>query len=144
MKSLVIVFCAVLLIIATPTVFDTLNDARTDTTSESFQGLTSANSTTNVTLGQTLYEDAIVEVASISSNQSLDTPTAYSYNTVSRILTVTGLAEAGLTRTLVVNYNIASASLPSTMGAFFTILYWIWILIILGLCGGAIYAFAKT
>jgi len=144
LKSLVIVFCAVLLIIATPTVFDTLNDARTDTTSESFQGLTSANSTTNVTLGQTLYEDAIVEVASISSNQSLDTPTAYSYNTVSRILTVTGLAEAGLTRTLVVNYNIASASLPSTMGAFFTILYWIWILIILGLCGGAIYAFAKT
>ena len=144
MKSIVIVFAALLLIMATPAIFSSLDNARTESASQSFQGITSSNSTANVTLGQGVSHDSITAVTGITSNQTLDTPTSYAYNSVSRILTINGLAESGLTRTLTVAFNIDSATLPSGMSSFYTLFYWFWIFIIMGMCGGAIYCFFIT
>ena len=144
LKSIVVVFAAFLLIMATSPVFAAIDDARNESTTENFQGLTSSNSTANVTLGSTLSQNSLSEVSTITSNLTLDTPTKYAYNSASRVLTINGLAESGYTRTLAVTYNIASTIVPAGMSSFFTLLYWFWIMIIVGLSGGAIYAFFNT
>ena len=143
MKSIVIVFAAFLMLIATSPLFAAIDDARNETTTENFQGLTSSNSTANVTLGSTLSQNSLSEVTTITSNYTADTPTKYAYNSASRVLTINGLASSG-TRTLAVTYNIVSTTLPSGMSAIFPLLYWFWIFIALGMAGGAIYAFFQT
>lgn len=130
---------------ATGVVFDFLEDARVDAVSESTQGVTtSGNYTANVTLGRAAYGNTASSVNEITSNNTLDTPTTYQYNSTSRVLTVNGLAESGLTRTLSVSYNIASAGLPTGAGNFITLLEWFYIMMILGTAGGAIYSFFVT
>ena len=143
MKSLVIVFAAFLMLIATSPLFAAIDNARNETTTENFQGLTSSNSTANVTLGSTLSQNSLSEVTTITSNYTADTPTKYAYNSASRVLAINGLASSG-TRTLAVTYNIISTTLPSGMNALFPLFYWFWIFIALGMAGGAIYAFFQT
>jgi hypothetical protein len=142
MKNVLTIFGAVLVVVCLPLIFHVLHDARVDINTESHTTLVTgvAETTSNVTLGQPLFGDAVTGVTSISSNNTLDTPTAYSYNTVSRLLTISGLV-VGATRTLTIDYEIASeslAELPSA-GAFIPIFAYLIIFGILGLIAGAIF-----
>lgn len=142
MKSLIIVFGAILLIIATPFVFTALDDALTQEYIQSFAGVdTGAGvNTANFTLGRSLYNDDTTSVSSVSSNITPDTPSAASYNSVSKLLVVSGLEESQ-SRTLTVEFMIDSTTLPSGASAILTLTRWFWIFTILGMIGGAIYAF---
>lgn len=142
MKSLIIVFGATLLIIALPFLFDAFDNAQTDEAEQSFSGVSTGAGvySANVTLGQELYRDDHQQVSSISSNETLDSPTASAYNSVSRVLTVSGLAESE-SRTLTVSFLIDSTTLPTGFGTFFTLFRWFLIFTILGMMAGAIYAF---
>lgn len=142
MKSLIIIFCSILLIVALPFIFAAIDDGITSDISESHSAVSTAAAVTtaNVTLGQTLYNGVTTSVQSVSSNISGDSPTAYSYNTVSKVLLVSGLA-ASSNRTLTVNYWIESNTLPTGFGAFLVLLRWFFVLAITGTIIGAIYAF---
>ena len=142
MKSLMIVFGALLLIIATPFVFTAIDDAITQEYTQSVAGLVTGAGeyTSNCTLGRSVYNDDTESVLSITSNVTADTPTAASYNSVSRLLTVSGL-DQNSTRTLSVEFMIDSTTLPAGGAAFLTLIRWFWVFIIIGMVGGAIYAF---
>jgi hypothetical protein len=129
------------MLMATPFVFDGITAAQTDTISQNFNTVTGATSV-NITLGQALYSDTIASVVEISSNDTADSPTAYSYNSVSRILTVSGL-DAG-PRTLAVEFRTDDATLPAYGAGFLGILRWFWILLMIGFTGAAIYAFTQS
>lgn len=142
MKSLIIVFGAILLIIATPSVFTAIDEGITQEYSQSVAGISTAVSiySANATLGRSIYNDDTTSVTGISSNVSSDTPAAASYNSVSKALEVSGLS-ANITRTLTVVFMIDSTTLPAGGAAFFTLIRWFWIFAILGMIAGAIYAF---
>lgn len=142
MKSLLIVFGALLLIIATPFVFTAIDSAITDEYSQSISGVTTSAGeyAANVTLGRSVYNDDDSSVTSISSNTSTDTPSAASYNSVSKSLEVSGLDES-ITRTLTIEFLIDSTTLDAAAMVFFPLLRWFWIFTIMGMIVGAIYAF---
>lgn len=142
MKSLIIIFAALLLIIATPFVFDSIDDAITDSYSQSFAGVTTGAGeySENVTLSRALYNDDADSVTGVSSNITSDTPTAGTYNTVSHAVEITGL-EASQVRTITVDFEIDSTTLPDGVATFLALWRWFWIFIITGLAAGAIYAF---
>lgn len=131
-----------LMLMATPFVFDGITNAQTDTLTTNFTEVTGTTSA-NITLGQPLYNNNVADVQSISSNDTGDSPTAYAYNTVSRVLTVSGLA-TGVTRTLAVEYYADNAALPSYGAGFLGLLRWFWILLMIGFTGAAIYAFFQS
>lgn len=130
-----------LMLMATPFVFDGITQAQTDTITQNFNSVTGATSV-NITLGQTLYGNTVASVQSISSNDTADSPTAYAYNSVSRVLTVSGL-DAG-PRTLAVEFYTTDAILPAYGAGFLGILRWFWILLMIGFTGAAIYAFFNS
>lgn len=144
MKSLVIVFGAVILIIMIPILFDSIHDARVDDYTQNVAGVTTAAGvySANVTLSQSLWGDSVSFVDSLSSNITPDSPTADSYNSVSGVLLVGGL-DAGHLRTLSITYEIDSAVLSEHTGAstFLALFFWFVIFLIMGVVGGAIYAF---
>lgn len=142
MKSLIIIFGALLLIIATPFVFTAIDDAITQEYTQSISGVTTGAGTysTNVTMGRSIYNDDSESVSGITSNVSSDTPTASSYNSVSKALEVSGL-DASQIRTLTIDFQIDSTVLPTGAVAFLTLLRWFWIFTIVGTISGAIYAF---
>ena len=138
MKSLLIVFGVLLLIIGTPFVFDAIDDGITETVSQSFAGV-SGTDNASVILSRAVYNDDVQSVTGVASNETADTPTAYSYNSVSHSLLVTGLVTSP--RTLTIEFMIDSTTLPDGVATFLTLLRWFWIFIIIGMAGGAIYAF---
>lgn len=142
MKSLIIIFGALLLIIATPFVFTAIDDAITQEYTQSISGVTTGAGaySANVTLGRAVYNDETQSISDITSNTSSDTPTAASYNSVSQVLEVSGLDQS-VTRTLSVAFSIDSTTLAAGAAAFLTLLRWFWAFLILGTIGGAIYAF---
>lgn len=143
MKSLIIIFAATMLIIATPYVFQSIRGGVTEDYSQSVAGVSTLTGqhTANITLGRAIFSNDTASVTGITSNVSSDTPTAYSYNSVSRQLEISGLAD-GATRTVVASFLIGSTILPSGSGSLLlTLLTWFWIFLILGTVGGAIYAF---
>lgn len=142
MKSLIIIFGALLMIVATPFVFSSIDDGITDPYTQSISGVTTGAGeyAENVTLGRAVYNDDDSSVTSISSNISGDTPTASAYNTTSHALEVSGLA-ASQTRTLTVTFNIDDPSLPTGVSTFLGLMRWFWVFIITGMAGGAVYAF---
>jgi hypothetical protein len=142
LKSLVVVFGVVLLLIATPFVFTGIDNAITEEYSQSISGVATGAGeyAANVTLGRAVYNDDDSSVIGISSNTSSDTPSAASYNSVSKSLEVSGLDES-VTRTLTIEFTIDSTTLPTGGAAVLTLLRWFWIFIILGMAAGAIYAF---
>lgn len=142
MKSLMIVFGAILLIIATPFIFAAIDDAITQEYTQSIAGVSTSAGvySANATLGRGVYSDDARSVLDISSNVTSDTPSAATYNSVSRVLTVSGLAQSQ-TRTLTVEFMIDSTTLPAGVATFLTLLRWFWVFIIIGMAGGAIYAF---
>lgn len=142
MKSLLIVFGAFLMIICLPAFFQATHDARVESATETFAGVTTGAGvySANVTLAQEAYDDTVNAVDSISSNVTADTPAASTYNSTSRVLLVTGLAPS-VTHTLTVNYDVTTTLLPIGMSVFLTVVNWFYIFAILGMLGGAIYAF---
>ena len=138
MKSLLIVFGVLLLIIGTPFVFEAIDDGITETASQSFAGITGTDNA-SVILSRAVYNDDVQSVTGVTSNETADTPSAYSFNSVSKSLLVTGLVTSP--RTLTVEFMIDSTTLPDGVATFLTLLRWFWIFIIIGMAGGAIYAF---
>ena len=139
-KALLIMFGVMFMIIVMPFLINGIHDARTDTFEESFASTTTAAGvvSANVSLSYNLFADAAANVNSVSSNITSDSPSASTYNTVGDILLVTGLT-ASQTRTLTVNYDIASvtlAELPNLDPLLLAMTYW-WVLAIMGLIGGA-------
>ncbi len=143
MKSLLIVFGALLLIIQLPLLFGSIHDARVDDYTQSVAGVVTAAGiyAANVTLSQELWSGS-VSLVDVSSNLSSDSPSADSYNSVSGVLLVGGL-DAGKTRTLEIVYDIESAILSEHTGAstFLALFFWFILFLFLGLVGSAIYAF---
>jgi len=142
LKSLIIIFGALLLIIATPFVFTAIDNSITDEYTQSFAGVATGGATyiEDVTLGRAMYNDDTSSVSSISSNDTDDSPTADSYNSVSRVLTVSGL-DASTTRTLTIVFMIDSPTLPTGAASFLALFRWFFVFIVIGMAGGAIYAF---
>lgn len=142
MKSLLIIFGALLLIIATPFVFQAIDDSITQESTQSISGVSTGEGeyTANVTLYRDIYNDETQSIIEITSNTTSDAPSAASYNSVSRVLLVSGLDES-VTRTFTVEFLIDSTTIPTGAAAFISLLRWFWVFIIVGMCGGAIYAF---
>ena len=139
MKSLLIVFGTLLLIIATPFVFTAIDDGITESATQTFSGVTGTDNNT-VILGRALYNNDTQSVTAVTSNETADSPAAYSYNSVSRVLVVTGLVSSN--RTLSVVFDIAATNIPTGASTFLgTVLRWFWVFIIIGMAAGAIYAF---
>ena len=146
-KALLIMFGVMFMIIVMPFLINGIHDARTDTFEESFASTTTAAGvvSANVSLSYNLFADAAANVNSVSSNITSDSPSASTYNTVGDILLVTGLT-ASQTRTLTVNYDIASvtlAELPNLDPLLLAMTYW-WVLAIMGLIGGAAWLAMKN
>lgn len=142
MKSLLVVFGAILLIIALPAFFQATHDAEIQAYTETFAGITTGAGvySSNTTLSEDLYDDNVISVLSISSNSTNDSPSATTYNSVNRLLSFGGLAD-NLTRTLSVEYEIDSTLLPTGAGVFLTVVNWFYVFTIIGMIAGAIYAF---
>jgi hypothetical protein len=99
------ILCVFLLLgaFATP-INDGIKTWRTNDTSEDFEVTTAAAVTSaNVTLSYNLYQEALAEVQSISSNDTDDTPVAAAYTDATKYLLVSGL-DGDTTRTLTVDY----------------------------------------
>lgn len=142
MKSLVVVFGVLLMIVALPLLFQAARNAEIDEYTQTFNSVTTGAGETsvNVTLTQDPLDDAVADIISISSNTTVDDPSAAAFYTTDNDLEVSGLA-ASTTRTLQVTYAIASASLPTGMAVFFDVMKWFYVFCIIGLLGAAIYAF---
>lgn len=140
MRSILIVFATILLIIALPFVFDAIDNAQTEAEINTFSNVAVGSGNATVYLSTDAHNDAVADITTISSNSTLDSPTAFSYTTASRGLVVTGLADSN-NRTLSVTYNIDSTTLPSGAATVFTVIRWFYIFCIVGFFGGAVYAF---
>jgi hypothetical protein len=142
MKSLIIIFATLMLVIATPFVFIAIDNSITQEQTQSISGVTTAAGvfSQNVTLGRAIYNNDTQSIETITSNITADTPTASTYNKVSRALEVSGLEESQ-TRTLTVVFTIEHTTMPAIALTILPLLRWFWIFLILGMAGGAIYAF---
>jgi hypothetical protein len=88
---------------ATP-INDGIKTWRTNDTSEDFEVTTGAGVTSaNLTLSYNLYQEALAEVQSISSNDTDDSPVASAYTDATKVLLVGGL-DGDTVRTLTVDY----------------------------------------
>lgn len=146
MKSLIIVYCALLWIICLPLAFGSFHDAKVDDFTQDVAGVSTGSGTyeAGVILSLQLWNNSLLSVKTISSNISSDSPSADNYTAVSRLLTVSGLAD-NVTRTLSVTYEVESATVQEHSGVsvFFTVYIWFWIFVGLGLAAGAVYAFFR-
>lgn len=146
MKSVLIVFGALLYIICMPFLFNGIHDVRTDEYTQNYTSVTTGAAVTqaNVVLSNDLWNDVITSVVSISSNVTGDIPTADNYTALTHTLKVGGLLPA-TTHSLSVDYEIESitlSELPAISGLFLAIVY-LMALAVLGLVAGAIYVFFK-
>ena len=142
MRAVLIMFGALFLLIVMPFLILSVHDARSDAFEENFAEVaTGAGETSaNLSLSYNLFADEAANVNTVSSNITADTPSGSIYYTAGDILTVSGLS-SNATRTLTVNYDIASvtlAELPNVDPLLLALTYW-WILAILGLVSGAVW-----
>jgi hypothetical protein len=146
MKSMVIiVFGVMMIIMSLSSIFGSIDDARANDYSQTVSGVATGAGVyaANVSLGQGVYGDTVGAIKSISSNQSSDSPSAYSFNSVSNVVWVAGL-DAGLTRTLDVEFKIDDPNLEAGQSGFLTLFRWFYLFIGIGLTVGAIYNFFGT
>ena len=95
---------------ATP-INDGIKGWRTNDTSQDFDVNTGAGVTgANVTLSYNLYQEALAEVQSITSNDTDDTPIASTYTDATKVLEITGLDDSE-GHALTVNYYAETDSL---------------------------------
>lgn len=109
----------------TDAIYDYQTDLRTDTNTVT----TAAGVTTgNVTLFTALHDDDTSTIT-ITSNDSDDSPVYSSYNTTTRALDFTGLAE-NTTRTITVTYDIYALSSSGAIDTFVDKLDLFWLVVI--------------
>jgi len=88
---------------ATP-INDGIKTWRTNNTSQDFDVTTAVGvANANVTLSYNLYQEALAEVQSITSNDTDDVPVAAAYTDATKVLQITGLDDAEA-HALTVNY----------------------------------------
>lgn len=140
MRSVVVIFAAILIIVCFSYILEGLHDCRVDEYTQSFTEITTAAGVTsaNITLSQTLYDSSVTNVTSISSNLTGDSPSADNYTSVGRTLLVGGLA-SDTQRTLSVVYEVSDPDLAGMpIGPLLIMAGLFLIVIILGLFSGAI------
>lgn len=146
LKGVFILLGALLLIILSPFVISSAHDARVTTFEQSYSEVSTPAAVTsaNITLSYDLYADAVANVVSSTSNITGDTPSASAYVSVSRQLTVSGLA-SNTSRTLTVDYEIADPALAElpTIDAILLVAVFLYFIAILGLIAGAIYSYFR-
>ena len=146
MKGVLILCGALILIILSPFVINSVHDAKVTSFEQSFAGVTTAASvySANITLSQDLYADQVANVTDISSNTTGDLPTAASYTALTHLLAVSGLQE-NTERTLVVTHEIANPSLAelASVDALLLTAVLLYFISILGLIAGAIYSYFR-
>jgi hypothetical protein len=90
-------------------------DFRTDVREDSFTVETAAGETTdNVTLVKSVYDDDVTTIG-LSSSDSDDSPIYSSYNTTTRLMAFSGLAES-TNRTITVSYDVDALNGSSAWG----------------------------
>jgi len=113
MGRVVIAILAIFLLLgafATP-INDGIKTWRTDDTSEDFEVSTGSGVTSaNVTLSYNLYQEALAEVQSITSNDTDDIPIASTYTDATKVLLITGLDDEE-THALTVDYYAETDSI---------------------------------
>lgn len=131
-KAIVSIIGAIIVIFLLSAVLLSLNNFITKEQIDPYSVTTGGGVTTyDATLSQTLF-DSDRSLATVTSNITpLDAAIASSYNSITKVLTVTGLA-ASQTRTLYVTYRIAA--LGWYTGAE-TLVKWVIIFIIMALFG---------
>ena len=147
MKNVLMIFGAVLIVVCLPMIFLVMHDARVETYTQAFTGITTgaAETTSNATLALALYDNSITSVTGISSNITGDLPTASGYNSVSKFLDISGLV-VSQTRTLSIDYEIDSTVLSEfpSASAFLSVFVYLIIFGILGVIAGAIYGMFRS
>lgn len=130
-----------LLIIVMPFVFTAIDDAVTETATNSFANIPVGSGNATVTLSRAIYNNDVQSIIGVASSEDADAPAAFTFNSVSKALLVTGLAATG-NRTLSVEFQIDSTTLPTGGGAIYaTLIRWFLIFTVVGTIIGAIYAF---
>jgi hypothetical protein len=109
---------------------EAIYDFRTDVRDDYFYDVTTAVgiTTTNVTLLMPVYDNDSSTIT-ILSDISTDNATVNSYNSTTRVLSITNLA-ANDTRDLTVSYDVGSLSDNSAFDTFLNQLPWIWMLVL--------------
>lgn len=102
-------------------------DFQTDQREDNFTVTTGAVTNTTVQLFTTLYDNDTSTIE-ILSHDSDDSPLYNSYNTTTRALLITGLAE-NTTRTIDVTYDVNALGDSSGISTFVGYLAYIWIII---------------
>ena len=133
-------------LIGLPLMFTAIDDMVTQDIDQSFSLVNTGAAATaqNVTLSQELHLNSVTFVNAVTSNLSQDTPTGTSYNSVNKALEISGLSPS-LNRTIVISYSIASSTLPASANLFLdTLVRWFLIFAVIGMMGGAVYAFYQS
>ena len=144
MKSVLIVFIALLLTMSTGIIFHVIDNTVTEDYTITTAGVTTppGQYASNVTLTIALWNNSVPTIKLASTSDS-DVPSAASYNSLSKRLEVYGLSD-NTTRTLTVQYKINSSTLDAGLALFLPWMKWFWILVDIGTVIGAIWAFFHT
>ncbi len=140
-------FAAFLIILASAVLWlvpvgQAVYDYRTDSREQAVVIATGAGVTTGTkVLSRPLYQDDYSKVV-LYSDLTTDVPLADTYDTATRLLTVSGLT-ASSNRTLTIIYPVDALSLHPAIAVFMGIIPWFWYLLITSLPCVAIVALAK-
>jgi hypothetical protein len=142
LKSIFLIFCTVFLAFAMPKVFSLYNETLSDELTTTYAGVSTGAGvySANFTLPSSLYRNSLAYVSEISSNITSDSPSVFSYNTVSKLLVANGLEESQ-TRTLAVTFRIPSTTIDSFMANVLGLFLWLYVFIVIGCGAGSIYSF---
>lgn len=145
MKSLIIIFGALLMIICLPAFFISTHNARVQDYTQTFAGVDTAAgvNSANITLSSAIYDNNVLSISSVTSNNSNDSPSAANWTTTSRLLRVSGLDDDS-ERTLTVIADVESTYIPAGSSFFFGLSGWFIMFSIIAFTGAAIYAFFDT
>jgi hypothetical protein len=142
MRSILLTFGAMLIILMFPVLLTSIQDARTDEYTQNFVGVSTAANVTaaNVTLAIDVWEDTVSSVSSINSSTGTESPTADAYNSATRLLTIGGL-DANSSRNMTVLYlhQASTVSDLQTTEYLFTVVIWFAVLVVLGLLVAALF-----
>jgi hypothetical protein len=125
-----------------PKAFSLYNETCSDELTTTFAGVITGAGvySANVTLPDSVYRNSLAYITEMSSNTTSDTPSAYSYNTVSKVILVNGL-DASKTHTLAVTFRILSTTIESFMIDVMGLFLWLYVFVVIGCAAGSIYCF---
>jgi hypothetical protein len=138
MKSLAMIFGAIMLCFLLPTTAAGINDFRARDYVEPHIVVTASETSKDIVLTQALFSSATANVI-ITSNNTNDAPVPFSYVSATKTLTIAGLS-ANESHNLSITYKIDNLTddFGASLGS--KILLTVLILGIFGLIGGAVYS----